>query len=165
MHSSEDKYRFTDHNNYYDGYGNICPICGGKIIHPYTGLVTSEQLDEESKCCIWGEVIDEGDSTIGYVPQCKRIHPYTLESENHEYIHYDLVELANSWDMPFSEKIEKLFYKIKEDLVSRCIHICRRQFFRGAEVQCRSYHRRQQNDKEYSDKEDLQKAGQVWYST
>lgn len=112
MHNSEHKYCFTDYNNYYDGYGTICPICGGKIIHLYTGLVTSEQLDEESKCCTWGEVIDEGDSTIGYVPQCKKIHPYTLDSENHEYIHYDLVELANSWDMPFSEKVEKLFYYI-----------------------------------------------------
>jgi hypothetical protein len=106
--NSEEKTPHYDHDVYYDGRGTTCPVCGGKIIHPYTGLVTSEQLDEESKCCTWGEVIDEGDSTIGFIPQCKRIHPYTLESEDHKYIHYDLIELANSWDMPLNEKVEKL---------------------------------------------------------
>lgn len=34
---------------YFDGNSKICPICGGKIIHPYTGLVTSEQLEEEKQ--------------------------------------------------------------------------------------------------------------------
>lgn len=56
---------------YFDGNSKICPICGGKIIHSYTGLVTSEQLEEESKSCIWIECIDEGRSTIGYMPCCK----------------------------------------------------------------------------------------------
>ncbi len=33
----------------YNGQSNICPICGGKIIHSYTGNVTSKQLDDEYK--------------------------------------------------------------------------------------------------------------------
>jgi hypothetical protein len=106
--NNEDKIPYYDHEIYFDGKGTICPICGGKIIHPYIGLVTSEQLDEESKCCTWGEVIDEGDSTIGFIPQCKNIHPYTLQSEDNKYVHYDLVEIANTWDIPLNEKVEKL---------------------------------------------------------
>lgn len=56
---------------YYDGMSKVCPICKGKIIHPYTGMVTSEQLDEEFNSCVWVEVIDEGRSTIGYTPCCR----------------------------------------------------------------------------------------------
>lgn len=56
---------------YYSGKGNICPICGGRIKHPYTGLVTSEQLEEDYKTCQWMEVCDEGRGTIGYIPICK----------------------------------------------------------------------------------------------
>lgn len=59
-------------DTHWDGFGKVCPICGGKIIHPYTGEVTSEQLDEESNCCIWMECIDEGRSTTGYVPCCRK---------------------------------------------------------------------------------------------
>ena len=61
----------SEENMYFDGKSKICPICGGKIIHPYTGLVTSEQLEEESKSCIWIECVDEGGGTIGYTPCCK----------------------------------------------------------------------------------------------
>ena len=74
----------------------------------YIGYVTSEQLDEEMAWCIWGEVIDEGDTTIGYITYCKNIHPYTWASEDHNYIHYDLVELANAWNMSINDKVEKL---------------------------------------------------------
>ena len=56
---------------YHDYYETECPICGGKIKHPYTGLVSSEQIEEDLNSCIWMEVIDEGDSTIGYTPICK----------------------------------------------------------------------------------------------
>lgn len=123
MTNNEDKVLYINHDVYYDGRGKICPVCGGKIIHPYIGLVTSEQLDEESKCCTWGEVIDEGDSTIGFVPQCKNIHPYTLASEEHKHVHYDLVEMVNCWDMPLSEKIEKvtdyLIFLFKDDNVKK----------------------------------------------
>ena len=108
MENNEDKAVYTNHGVYYDGRSKICPICGGKIIHPYTGYVTSEQLDEEIACCTWCEVIDEGDSTIGYTPCCKNIHPYTLASEDHNYIHYDLVELANAWNMSINNKVKKL---------------------------------------------------------
>ena len=59
---------------YYDGRGNICPLCGGKIKHPYTGSVTSEQMEEDFNSCLWGECIDEGRSTIGYTPICKNIN-------------------------------------------------------------------------------------------
>ena len=34
-------------------------------------LLESEQLEEESKSCVWMECIDEGRSTIGYTPCCK----------------------------------------------------------------------------------------------
>ena len=59
-------------NGYYDGYGKKCPICGGKIKHPYTGSVTSEQIEEDFNSCIWVECIDEGRSTIGYHPHCRK---------------------------------------------------------------------------------------------
>ena len=108
MENNEDRVMYTNHGVYYDGRSKVCPICGGKIIHPYTGYVTSEQLDEEIASCTWCEVIDEGDSTIGYTPCCKNIHPYTLASEDHNYIHYDLVELANAWNMSINDKVEKL---------------------------------------------------------
>ena len=59
-------------NKYWDGYGKVCPICGNKIKHPYTGEVTIEQIEEDSNCCMWSEVIDEGRSTLGYLPQCRK---------------------------------------------------------------------------------------------
>lgn len=59
-------------NNLYHDYNEAtCPICGGKIKHPYTGSVSIEQLEEDSNCCLWGEVIDEGGITVGYHPICK----------------------------------------------------------------------------------------------
>ena len=69
MHDSGEFKYFGD--TYYDGYGSICPICGGKIKHEYTGYVTKEQLDEDFNSCLWIEHIDEGRSTIGYTPICK----------------------------------------------------------------------------------------------
>ena len=56
---------------FFDGNSKVCPLCGNKIIHPYTGYVTSEQLDEEFNSCIWIECVDEGGSTIGYNPICR----------------------------------------------------------------------------------------------
>ena len=56
---------------YYDYNEQVCPICGSKIKHPYTGLVTPEQLEEDEKSCIWIEVVDEGRGTIGYSPICR----------------------------------------------------------------------------------------------
>lgn len=55
---------------YYIG-GDVCPICGGRIKHPYTGHVSSEQIDEDINSCLWMEVIDEGRSTLGYTPICR----------------------------------------------------------------------------------------------
>lgn len=57
---------------YYLGKGNICPICGGKIKHPYTGTVSIEQIEEDIFTCIWMEVCDGGGGTIGYTPICKK---------------------------------------------------------------------------------------------
>ena len=59
---------------YYDGQGNICPLCGGKIKHPYTGYVTTEEIEEDFESCLWMEHVDEGRSTIGYIPICKNIN-------------------------------------------------------------------------------------------
>ena len=59
---------------YHDFYQTTCPICGGKIKHPYTGSVTSEQLEEDNNCCLWVEVIDESDSTVGYRPVCRYVN-------------------------------------------------------------------------------------------
>ena len=56
---------------YYSGEDNICPICGGKIKHPYTGSVSIEQIEEDILTCIWREVSDEYRGTIGYTPICK----------------------------------------------------------------------------------------------
>ena len=86
-----------------------CPICGKRIKHPYTGEVSMEQIEEDSQTCIWEEVIDDSKSTIGFHPICKNIHPYTLVSENHKYVHYDFFELVNMWDMTLAEKIERTY--------------------------------------------------------
>ena len=59
---------------YYDGQGDTCPLCGSKIKHPYIGMVSEEQLEEDFKCCLWGEAIDECGSTLGYVPICRNIN-------------------------------------------------------------------------------------------
>ena len=59
---------------YYDFNTTECPICGGRIKHPYTGIVTEEQLEEDCKCCLWGEAIDECGGTLGYVPICRNIN-------------------------------------------------------------------------------------------
>lgn len=57
---------------YFDGRSKTCPICGGKIVHPFTGLLeNTSQLDDEINNCVWIEVVDEGRSTIGYSPCCK----------------------------------------------------------------------------------------------
>lgn len=56
---------------YHDYDLTVCPICGGNIKHPYTGEVTSEQIEEDINSCLWIEVIDEGRSTLGYTPMCK----------------------------------------------------------------------------------------------
>lgn len=50
---------------------SVCPICGGPIKHPYTGTVTTEQLDEDTESCLLIEVIDEHDNTLGYQALCK----------------------------------------------------------------------------------------------
>ena len=50
----------------------ICPICGGKIKHPYTGQVTDKQLQEDIDTCLLVEVIDENDNTLGYHAICKK---------------------------------------------------------------------------------------------
>lgn len=56
---------------YYSYDCKICPICGGKIKHPYTGSVSSEQLDEDFTTCLWIECVDEGGGTIGFKPMCR----------------------------------------------------------------------------------------------
>ena len=61
---------------YHDYNETTCPICGGRIKHPYTGFVTSEQLEEDNNCCLWMEVVDEGRSTIGYRPVCRGAHKF-----------------------------------------------------------------------------------------
>ena len=116
---------YQDTDTYYDYNGVICPMCGGRIKHPYTGEVTSEQIDEDINTCLWMEVIDEDDITLGWTPICKNIHPYTLEEEEHVYVHYDMLELINNEDSSVSEKIDKVttyilkFYPDvnKEDIV------------------------------------------------
>lgn len=97
---------YTSSNLYYDYDLDICPICGKKIKHPYTGEVSIEQIDEDIETCLWMENIDEGGSTIGYTPCCKNIHPWTTDEDDHKYIHYDLVELVNNWDEPLEVKKE-----------------------------------------------------------
>lgn len=57
---------------YHDYYLDVCPICGNKIIHEHTGRLTQEQERENWDCCLWMECIDEGRSTIGYTPICKK---------------------------------------------------------------------------------------------
>ena len=62
---------FRMYTVYFDYNETKCPICGEKIKHPYTGSVTKEQLDEDSKCCLWMEVTDESRSCLGYTPICR----------------------------------------------------------------------------------------------
>ena len=101
---------------YYTGNGDICPVCGGKIKHPCTGEVTSEQLEEDMNCCQWMEVCDEGDGCLGYTPICRNVHPYTKEEENHKFIHYDLLELLNS--------SKTLSIENKLDIISKLVSVC-----------------------------------------
>lgn len=77
--NSELKYEVTDMRNE-DDYSpenylpydtSVCPICGGKIKHPYTGNVSSEQLDEDIATCQLIEVTDEYGHTLGYHAMCK----------------------------------------------------------------------------------------------
>ena len=100
---------------YYTGNGDICPVCGGKIKHPYTGEVTSEQIEEDMNCCQWMEVCDEGDGCLGYTPICRNVHPYTKEEEDHKFIHYDLLELLNS--------SKTLSLENKLDIISRLVAV------------------------------------------
>lgn len=101
---------------YYTGNGEICPVCGGKIKHPYIGEVTSEQLEEDMNCCQWMEVCDEGDGCLGYTPICRNVHPYTKEEENHKFIHYDLLEILNS--------SKTLSIENKLDIISKLVSVC-----------------------------------------
>ena len=101
---------------YYTGNGDICPVCGGRIKHPYTGEVTSEQLEEDMNCCQWMEVCDEGDGCLGYTPICRYVHPYTKEEENHKFIHYDLLEILNS--------SKTLSIENKLDIISKLVSVC-----------------------------------------
>ena len=101
---------------YYTGNGDICPVCGGRIKHPCTGEVTSEQIEEDMNCCQWMEVCDEGDGCLGYTPICRNVHPYTKEEENHKFIHYDLLELLNS--------SKTLSIKNKLDIISKLVSVC-----------------------------------------
>ena len=101
---------------YYTGNGDICPVCGGRIKHPYTGEVTSEQLEEDMNCCQWMEVCDEGDGCLGYTPICRNVHPYTKEEENHKFIHYDLLEILNS--------SKTLSIENKLDIISKLVSVC-----------------------------------------
>lgn len=59
---------------YYDYNETVCPICGGKIKHPYTGEVTIEKLEEDNNTCLWIEVINEDGDCEGYYPACKNIN-------------------------------------------------------------------------------------------
>lgn len=73
--NSELKYESFDKrkiNDYLSYDTQICPICGGKIKHPYTGMITDEQLEEDLKTCQLIEVIDENNVTLGYRPLCKK---------------------------------------------------------------------------------------------
>lgn len=101
---------------YYTGNGDICPVCGGKIKHPYTGEITSEQLEEDMNCCQWMEVCNEGDGCLGYTPICRNVHPYTKEEENHKFIHYDLLEILNS--------SKTLSIENKLDIISKLVSVC-----------------------------------------
>lgn len=101
---------------YYTGNGDICPVCGFIIKHPYTGEVTSEQIEEDMNCCQWMEVCDESDGCLGYTPICRNVHPYTKEEENHKFIHYDLLELLNS--------SKTLSIENKLDIISRLVSVC-----------------------------------------
>ena len=100
---------------YYTGNGDICPVCGGRIKHPYTGEVTSEQLEEDMNCCQWMEVCDEGNGCLGYRPSCRHVHPYTKEEENHKFIHYDLLEILNS--------SKTLSIENKLDIISKLVSV------------------------------------------
>lgn len=101
---------------YYTGNGDICPVCGFIIKHPYTGEVTSEQIEEDMNCCQRMEVCDEGDGCLGYTPICRNVHPYTKEEENHKFIHYDLLEILNS--------SKTLSIENKLDIISKLVSVC-----------------------------------------
>ena len=101
---------------YYTGNGDICPVCGFIIKHPYTGEVTSEQIEEDMNCCQWMEVCDEGDGCLGYTPICRNVHPYTKEEKNHKFIHYDLLEILNS--------SKTLSIENKLDIISKLVSVC-----------------------------------------
>ncbi len=68
----QDNYATACSHEYLPYDTKVCPHCGGKIKHPYTGEVTSEQIDEDINTCLLIEVIDEYDNTLGYEAICKK---------------------------------------------------------------------------------------------
>jgi hypothetical protein len=68
------QYKIIDKSSdqkYLDYNTKICPICGGKIKHPYTGELTQEQIEEDEKTCQLVEVIDENNFTLGFHAICR----------------------------------------------------------------------------------------------
>jgi len=59
----------------------VCPVCGGRIKHPYTGRVTSKQLEEDENTCQLIECVDEGGGCLGYHAICRK-ERYQEEQEN-----------------------------------------------------------------------------------
>ena len=48
----------------------ICPVCGGPIKHPYTGNVTTKQIEEDEATCQLIEVCDGFGCTLGWHALC-----------------------------------------------------------------------------------------------
>lgn len=65
-------YYDIDGQRYYSYDHLVCPVCGGKIIHPHTGCLTEEQSEENFKFCLWIECVDENNLHLGYHPICKK---------------------------------------------------------------------------------------------
>lgn len=48
----------------------VCPICGGPMCYPRTGLVTNDMLEDYNKCNII-QIVDEYNNPEGYTVCCK----------------------------------------------------------------------------------------------
>lgn len=60
---------------YVDYNTEVCPHCGGKSGHPFTGALTDERREEYEDSfnqCNLMEVVDEGDGCLGYVVCCNK---------------------------------------------------------------------------------------------
>lgn len=108
----------------------VCPVCGGKIKHPYTGNVTSEQIGEDLTTCQLIEVCDESGGSLGYHAICRNecrfktaegICSSPINTKQRlcaeikpEWCYYKQLQKAKEDNSKLSDKVPQLIMRNKE---------------------------------------------------